>query len=438
MKKALLLAALFTLVYSSGIGQQVFYSGFESWTTTHKPTGWFGVATSIDSNSVNQYTTSPFEGTYSVKLTNNTTSHKRLSTTGVSVTAGQAYNVSYYVKGNGSIRSGMYKGATGRYVSYSAYDSVNTTTWVKIVQVIISDTTAPNAEFILSLRNTQTANEDIQVDSVSVTIATVTTVPIHDIQYTTADTSSYYGDVVNTGGIVTAVYPTKGYYIQNGSGPWSGVYVYNSSNTPSIGDSITFSASVTEYYGLTELQSVSNYTVVSSGNALHLTELTLDVAGEEMYEGVYSHLTNVQCTSLPDSYLEWVVGDGLNSLKIGDALYAYTPTLNTYYDITGVMDYNFSERKLLPRSAADVTIHNGIEENSISSSVYPNPADGYVTVNAATEGIMQVSDMTGSIVFASAFNHTATINVSELESGIYNVTINGNNGEFAISKLIVK
>lgn len=435
MKKALLLAALFTLVYSSGIGQQVFYSGFETWDDANTPTNWIGVATNITLTDVTQFTTSPFEGTYSMKINNDTSAHKRVSTKAVSVTAGTVYNISFYARGNGEVRTGFYDGAS--YGTYNAYVVINGTTWTKVEQSIICDTTSATAEFILSVRNTLATNDHLQIDSFYVSEGTLTGVSIHDIQYTTGDTSSYYGDPVNTGGIVSAV-KTGAYWIQNGTGPWSGVYVYDSGHSPAIGDSVTFSAVVDEYYGLTELKSVGNYVTVSTGNAVQVTAIALPDGALEMYEGVLCKVTNVECTSLPDTYLEWVVGDGMDNLKVGDLIYAYTPTIGTFYDITGIMDYNFSERKIQPRSAADVSIHNGIEESAISSSVYPNPADEYVTVNAATEGVMLVSDITGRIVFSSAFNQTATINVSDLESGIYNVTINGNNGEFAISKLIVK
>lgn len=439
MKKALLLAALFVLTFGSGIGQQVFYSGFETWTSTHKPTDWFGVATNVDSLNVNQYTSSTEEGSYAVKLTNTTSGHKRFSTTAVSVTAGQAYNISYYAKGNGSIRSAIYKGATGRYTTYTAYDSINSTNWIKVDQIVISDTTASTAEFVLSFRYTQSASEDLQIDSFCVTLATTPSVPIHDIQYTTdaSGNSPYLGQPVKTGGIVSAV-KSGAYWIQNGTGPWSGVYVYDSGNSPAIGDSVTFSAIVDEYYNLTELKSVSSYIKVSSGHTVQVTNITIPDGALESYEGVLCKVTNAQCTAMPDTYFEWQIGDGMESLTVGDLIYAYTPVLNTYYDVTGIMDYNFSERKIQPRSAADVTVHNAIDETEISSSVYPNPASDFVTVSAGTEGTLKVVDMTGRVVYSTTFSQSADVNVSEMEPGVYNVMINGNDGEFAISKLIVK
>ena len=442
MKKALLLAALFVMTIGSGIGQQVFYSGFETWTSTHKPTDWFGTATSIDSLKVTQVTSGQYQGTYSVQLANDTTAHKRFTTTDVSITAGQAYKVSFYVKGKGLIRAGLYDGgSTGAAYSYSGWDTINSpSTWVKVEHQLVSDTTSSVAEFMMSLKNTSAADGHLMVDSFYVAMTSTSSVPIHDIQYTTdaSGNSPYLGQPVKTGGIVSAV-KSGAYWIQNGTGPWSGVYVYDSGNSPAIGDSVTFSAIVDEYYNLTELKSVSSYVKVSSGNAVQVTDITIPDGALESYEGVLCKLTNATCESLPVApYFQWTVGDGLNSLIVDDLIYSYTPTIGTHYDITGVMDYAYSERKIQPRSAADVTIYNAIDETEISSSVYPNPASDFVTVSAEAEGTLKVIDMTGRIVYSSIFIQHADVNVSEMESGVYNVMINGNDGEFAISKLIVK
>lgn len=437
MKKALLLAALFVLTFGSGIAQTVFYSDFETWDDANTPANWIGVATSITLTDVTQFTTAPYAGTYSMKINNDTSSHKRVSTKAVSVTAGTVYNISFYARGNGEVRTGFYDGAS--YGTYNAYVVINGTTWTKVEQTIICDTTSATAEFILSVRNTQATNDHLQIDSFYVSVGTLTSVSIHDIQYSTAANgdSPFLGQPVNTGGIVSAV-KSGAYWIQNGTGPWSGVYVYDSGNSPAIGDSVTFAAVVDEYYNLTELKSVSSYVKVSSGHTVQVTDITIPDGALESYEGVLCKVTNAQCTSMPDTYLEWVVGDGMESLKVGDLIYAYTPVLNTYYDITGIMDYGYSERKIQPRSAADVTIHNAIDETEISSSVYPNPASDFVTVSAGTEGTLKVVDMTGRVVYSTTFSQSADVNVSEMEPGVYNVMINGNDGEFAISKLIVK
>ena len=439
MKKALLFAALFVLTFGSGIAQQVFYSGFETWTSTHKPTDWFGTATSIDSLKVTQVTSGQYQGTYSVQLANDTTAHKRFTTTDVSITAGQAYKVSFYVKGKGLIRAGLYDGgSTGAAYSYSGWDTINSpSTWVKVEHQLVSDTTSSVAEFMMSLKNTSAADGHLMVDSFYVAMTSTSSVSIYDIQYTTSDASPYYGQPVSTGGIVSAV-KSGAYWIQNGTGPWSGVYVYDSGNTPAIGDSVTFSAIVDEYYNLTELKSVSSYVKVSSGHSVQVTNITIPDGALESYEGVLCKVTNVECTIMPDSYNEWVVGDGMDALKVGDLIYTSVPVLGTHYDITGVMDYNHSERKIQPRSAADVTIYNAIDEVEVSAYTYPNPATENVTIEADMTGSISISDMTGRVVYSGIFNSIANVNVSDMAPGLYTISLMGENGNYSTSKLMVK
>jgi len=80
-------------------------------------------------------------------------------------------------------------------------------------------------------------------------------VPIHDIQYTTYSSgdSPYKGQTVITRGVVTGI-ESEGFFIQNGSGPWSGIYIYlDSSPSVNLGDLVEVKGYVKEYYGLTEI-----------------------------------------------------------------------------------------------------------------------------------------------------------------------------------------
>jgi len=59
-----------------------------------------------------------------------------------------------------------------------------------------------------------------------------TPVSIYDIQYTTDSSgdSPYTSETVTTQGVVTAVFGSNYVWIQDGSGPWSGLYIYKLSN----------------------------------------------------------------------------------------------------------------------------------------------------------------------------------------------------------------
>jgi len=154
--------------------------------------------------------------------------------------------------------------------------------------------------------------------------------------------------------LVTAV-DNGSYFVQDGVGAWNGVYVYDGNNTPALGDHITFSCEVDEYYGLTELKDVSNFIINTSGNTLPppIVISALD-ANMEMYEGVLIQVLNGECTNPDAGFGEWVINDGTSDLKVDEAIYEYIPTLGNTYNITGVLNYSYSAFKIAPRDTNDV------------------------------------------------------------------------------------
>ncbi|MCP9494639.1 MAG: endonuclease/exonuclease/phosphatase family protein [Pyrinomonadaceae bacterium MAG19_C2-C3] len=112
------------------------------------------------------------------------------------------------------------------------------------------------------------------ITAASVVQAQTDSVTIHQIQGTTLS-SPLTNQVVTTGGIVTHR-TANGFYIQtpdanvdNNPATSEGVFVFTNT-LPSVnaGDVVTVRGTVTEYFGLTEINDVQAMTVVSSGNAL--------------------------------------------------------------------------------------------------------------------------------------------------------------------------
>ena len=161
-------------------------------------------------------------------------------------------------------------------------------------------------------------------------------VTIQDIQGT-GDASPILGQIVQTSGIVTGV-SYSGFFIQDGSGPWSGLWIYISSFSVQVGDYVQVSGEVAEYNGLTEI-AASNVSVLSSEN--ELPEATLISTGDlsEEYESVRVQLSGI-CMQLPNEYGEWIVDDGSGEAVIDDRL--SEPEVDIYngftYDVIGVID----------------------------------------------------------------------------------------------------
>lgn len=181
-------------------------------------------------------------------------------------------------------------------------------------------------------------------------------VPIQEIQSNTTDgdASAYVGQTVQTEGVVTAV-TSRGFFIQNGTGPWSGIYVYTGS-TPdvSIGDLVQVTGTVDEYYGLTQ---VKDATVTKLGTAEVPAPVVLNTGevSQEQWESVLVKVENVVVTQEPNEYGEWYMDDGSGPAMVDDLMYEYKATEGQRLKyVTGVVYYSFGNFKIEPRDASDI------------------------------------------------------------------------------------
>ncbi|MCB0795483.1 MAG: hypothetical protein KDB88_12160, partial [Flavobacteriales bacterium] len=328
MKHITLCAALICAAHADA--QNLFTSSFESWSGA-TPDGWVGDKTTLENDSIQQADQNIMFGSYAVRLVNTESGHKRFTTTQLTVEDGQAYNISFYARGAGEIRTGLFDGrSTGSgYATYNVYNVVNGSTWTPYTQQVVAANDTTGAEFILSVRNTMAGMGHLEVDSVRISLA-VPTPPtdatIYDIQFTTDPNgdSPLLGTSVNTGGSVTAV-ASNGYWIQSGSGPWSGIFVFDFDHVPTRGDSLTLTGVVDEFNGLTELKTITNFSVVNNGNSVAPEWLATGDAGQEQWEGVLAQVTMADCTAPADGNGEWTVDDGTGPLQVNDVMYAFMP-----------------------------------------------------------------------------------------------------------------
>ena len=207
---------------------------------------------------------------------------------------------------------------------------------------------------------------------------------IYEVQYTEEpDGASFfnYRDVQLTG-VVTAdssdfpvdsaaIYQVV--YLQDTSDPygtggaWNGVYIYNRTDNPAFldverGDLIAISATVNEYYGFTEMVSITDYTVMTSGNPLPdpveitCADLMEETTTGEQYEGCLVKLTDVIVTDPVVTEYLWKVTDGSGEECIigSDGVYTYEPLLDNHIAfIIGVVRYSGTTFKLEPRDDDD-------------------------------------------------------------------------------------
>lgn len=446
----------FGLLVALGLSAQaqvVFQSGFETW-TDNVPSDWNGARTNLPTTGMAQVSDNVHGGSFAVRLTNAATGHLRFSTQDVAVVAGQTYEVRFWARGNGEVRLGLYDGRPGNgYSSYTNYAPVSGSTWIEVVLTVActNDTTA--GQFILSLRNTVDP-EHLVVDDVTIS-TTAPEVPtaatIAAIQgTTTADGSSTFdGVLVQTSGIVTGVVTnTSGtinsYFIQDGTGANSGIFVFGTPPTAvAMGDDVTLIGRVDEFNNLTEIVGVTSLTVNSSGNTLPAAEnLSVATAATEPWEGVLVRVVDLRCNNLPDNTnnFQWLGSNWQGSILIDDLIYDTTPTVGNYYNVTGIVTYTFSEWKLEPRMASDLETSSSIGVDEVVGNnlrTYPNPATTTLFVDlSAMEGRSEVElvDATGRPALRTSSTALMQLDVNSLASGMY--SLNVRNGGQLISRRV--
>jgi hypothetical protein len=420
-----------------------FYSDLSDWTGS-APDGFMGSKTNITGTDIVEITSGVSHGTSLAQLINTTSSHKRFTTQPVEVVDGQGYEVVVFAKGQGDLRIGMFDdhspSSSAGFIGYTGYSTINSAATQDYTFTVVATNSTTIAEFVLSFRNTVAPNH-IEIDSVAiyeVTVAPPATVSVYDIQFTTdpSGDSPYKDQIVNTGGIVYHVRADGRFYMSSGTGPWTGIYVFEQNFTVVPGDSVTFTGEVVEFFNLTELKSLTNFNVVSQGNFFMANNVTTAEANTEAYEGCLVSTCGT-VTAAPNNFNEYPINDGSGDVLTDDFLLgsAYIPpVVGNKYLIKGIVDFSFGDFKILPRNAADVQATTAcivsVTENYISYNVYPNPTNNELNIEAEGNHNVSILDINGKVMLNQITNGFTTIDVSGLASGMYLINVEGNMTKF--------
>lgn len=424
---------LFSALLVSGVNAQLLDSDFSSW-ESDLPVGWVGEKTNLSLENILQADNDGGQGDFAVELVNTESGHKRFTSQPLSVESGQNYEITFWARGNGELRTGLFdEREEGFGYVYNPYINLSSTEWTEYSQSIIAQENSDIAEFIFSLRNTS-GDLNVQIDRVVVETAELNTVSIYDIQFTedASGDSPYNTESVTTEGIVTAV-GDGGYFLQDGAGPWNGLFVY-SFDTPEIGDHVVVSGIVEEYNMLTELTNTSGFTILSSGNDVEVEDISTAQVNEEAYEGVLVKVWNATVVDGNIGFGQYVVNDGTGDAIVDPDIYEYDAATGMDYNITGVVSFEFGEFVLMPRMASDVELSSDVTEISASElNVFPNPANDVLNLNWVN-GISgnvayNLYNATGQLVTAgSVAKPMGTVDVSGLTPGLYTLNLETEKG----------
>lgn len=297
----------------------------------------------------------------------------------------------------------------------------------------------------------------------------------------TADTSYLPGNGGASGEIPRV-------YMQDGTGPWSGIWVYGQkAYSLKNGDKVTVSGIVSESSSNTRIEAAS-VSVLSTGNPVPapVQLSTADIATKingvveaEKYEGMlvkYNNVTVLKSNADGTSnYGELLVADqsGVGTrVELQDGAGTYHNSWDTlivkvpgwkkistgdqFSSLTGVLIYSYSNYKIFPRKDDDfVGFKTSVEPvNGITPSNYslmqnfPNPFNPSTTIEySIPEGSMvslKIYNVLGQEVktlvnqFQNSGSYKATFNASNMPSGIYLYELNAANFRSVRKMLLLK
>ena len=147
-------------------------------------------------------------------------------------------------------------------------------------------------------------------------------------------------------------------FIQDASATeYAGIMVYLGSGgvTVSVGDEVSVTGVVEDYFGRTNLEISSASDVVASGATGSITPvaLTADPTDWEVYEGMLISLSSATLSSEPSQYGVSTLAE--YSLSVDDSLFDYTTSAangDSFSTVVGIVDEYYGW-VLLPRSGAD-------------------------------------------------------------------------------------
>jgi len=160
-----------------------------------------------------------------------------------------------------------------------------------------------------------------------------------------------------------------GFFIQEGTGHYSGMFVATPGNKPTlkVGNRIDIEGDYVEVFGMSQLENVK-VTVVDAGTTLPFGPVTVDpavyasTANGEPWEGMLCQVNGPIAVSnvnpdAPADHDEFAVG--AMGLRVDDNLYPDLdnnfPVGTTFDKIVGICGFSFDNRKIWPRGPADIT-----------------------------------------------------------------------------------
>lgn len=419
---------------------------FEAW-TNDRPDCWFGVRTNLPAASITQYAPGQ-SGLSAVRLVRTETSHQRFTTQPTSVVRGRRYNISFWAKGQGQIRTGLFDERADAFgYFYNPYIALDSGTWQQFTQSVTADNTSSIAEFIFSVHSTNAARNHIQIDNVTITEVVVVVNQVANLSALRAGT---LGEIYQVTGEVILTFQQahrNQKFVQD-----AGAAIMIDDPTGlittaySIGDGISnIRGTLSDNNGMLILTPTADPGVrTSTGNAIVPAVRTLaslasaDQARLVKIMGVRFDATGNFAGAM-NYNLTSPEGAGVFRTAFPAADYIGLPIPTTPLNLTALVGQFQTTLQLTARSLADfetATALPVIPEGRVL--VFPNPFSNHIRVlHLERASTVRIISSTGQVMkeYVSA-EGDLEINTSSLKSGFYILQVITPGGKPIIQRLI--
>ncbi len=248
--------------------------------------------------------------------------------------------------------------------------------------------------------------------------------------------SPYIDQIVSVTGVVTANFGEE-YFLQDGTGPWNGLFIYDPGRNPSIGDSLIITGTIEEYFEKTEMKEVSGYYHISSNNELPEPVVINTGDAGEQYESVLIRVINAICTDdeYHSNFYMWKVNDGSGEMLVHNtSIFEFEPELGETYNVTGPLNYDFDEWKIELRFEDDVQAGTDVfppeleDIEPINDNLIKLTFSEVLDVATATAtdnySLNNDVEITGAEMHGF-LNNVVYLDVTEMNTGNYTLDING-------------
>ena len=255
-------------------------------------------------------------------------------------------------------------------------------------------------------------------------------------------TSPYLNKYVSVTGKVTGVKGTEGFWMQDASAAWSGIYVKYSGGGVLEGNGVTVKGKVTEPNSVTTIE--ADAITLEVLPSLTITAVEVNSAAEAAAEQYESVLVKVKEKTRPSnvSASGWNANGAAGNVAVTTGLYTYTPDASHFYVITGIVQGSTSAFVLTPRKGSDIVDYTQTTNidpvNGLEFKVYPNPFNDRIFIDNANKLTRAVvCNIAGQRVIDVEYPGRE-IRTANLVSGVYVVTLFTEDGIVGTERVIKK